>query len=236
MKRAKLNFFMMRQLGILNPERLTFRINVIGAGAVGAATAIALTKMGCSDLLVWDPDKVGEENIATQFYNLASIGMSKVEALARIVEQFSGEQIQAIPSAFTGEEEDRLRGVVISAVDSMEARATIWRAVRLNPAVGLLIDSRLGAEIGLIYTIRPTDLDDIRFYEATLHSDEESAPLPCTARGIIYNSLVMAGLVANQVKKFALGEPLQREIMFDLKNLSLLPNALELDFQSDVFP
>lgn len=233
MKRSRLNFT--RQLGILNPEHLNFRINVIGAGAVGAATTIALTKMGCSDLLVWDPDRVSDENIPNQFYPLDALGQLKVEALAHVVTEFSGIQIHAISRAFTGEEE-RLSGVVVAAVDSMEARATIWRTVRLNPAAGLLIDTRLGAEIGIIYSVRPTDLDDIRFYESTLHSDEESSPLPCTARGIIYNTFVMAGLVASQVKKFALGDPLQREIMFDLKNLSLLPNALELGFQSDVFP
>jgi hypothetical protein len=210
-------------------------LNVIGAGAVGAAACVALTKMGCSNLTVWDFDSVSEVNIANQFYPLDAVGKLKVEALAQVVEQFAGVKIQTVPRAFTGEE--RLAGVVIAAVDTMEeGRATIWRAVRFQPAVSLLLDTRLGGEVGMVYSIRPCDLDDVRFYESTLHSDEEAFAAPCTARGVIYNTLFIAGLVANQIKKFALGEPLSREIIFDLKNLSLLPDTLELSLQSGVYP
>jgi hypothetical protein len=56
----------------------------------------------------------------------------------------------------------------------------------------------------------------------TLYDDEQATNDACTARAIIYNVLSIAGLVANQVKKYAKGERLDREVILDLKTLTLL--------------
>ena len=54
--------------------------------------------------------------------------------------------------------------------------------------------------------------------------DDEADPNACTAQAIIYNTFTVAGLIANQVKKYAKGEHLSREVIFDLKTLTLLVN------------
>jgi hypothetical protein len=78
----------------------------------------------------------------------------------------------------------------------------------------------MGGEVARIYSINPCDPDDIEFYESMLYDDAEATELRCTARAIIYNVFIIAGLIANQVKKFARAEKVVREIIFDLKTLT----------------
>jgi hypothetical protein len=70
--------------------------------------------------------------------------------------------------------------------------------------------------------MRPTDPDDVRFYESTLYSDLEATEETCTAQAVIYNVLNVASLVANVVKRHARGEEVHRELIFDFATLSLL--------------
>jgi hypothetical protein len=213
----------LRQLDIISPELLDFPITVIGCGGIGTPCAVGLAKMGISRMNLWDPDSVEDHNLPNQFVPLASIGHPKVEVLAEVLRQFAVCEPTAVQRAATGEE---AQGVCIVAVDTMKARQAIWRGIRQNPAVPLLIDGRMGAEVGLIYSVYPMEPKDVAFYESSLHADEEALELPCTARAVIYNTLFMAGLIANQVKKYALGEGLSREIIFDLKNLQLLTSEV----------
>jgi hypothetical protein len=49
--------------------------------------------------------------------------------------------------------------------------------------------------------------------------------LPCCARSIIYCPTIVGGLVALILKKYALGERLPREILFDQPRFQLLASA-----------
>lgn len=222
MRTKELNW--MRQLGLVPPEKLQFPITFIGAGGIGSPCTVALAKMGCSNLTIWDFDTVEEHNIANQFYPTNAVGQLKVEALSAVVESFGGLQPHVVPKAFTAGE--CISGVVCACVDTMEARRQIWQAVRLKPAVSLYLDARVAGEIGVLYTIRPCDIHQIRFYEGTLHSDEEALDLPCTERSVIYNGLFVAALVASQIKKYALDQELYDEIVFDLKNTVVLSRKI----------
>lgn len=213
-----MDFF--RQMDIVKGEALEVSITIIGCGGIGSFVTLALAKMGCREITVYDHDTVEEHNIPNQLYRLEDIGRSKVEALAGIVKAYTGFSLGVRPERFDGQ---KPQGMVISAVDSMQARRQIWeRSVRYRAGVPLYVDARMGAEVARIYTIQPSDPDDVRFYEATLHGDEEAFRLPCTARAIIYTGFSIAGLIANQVKKFAMREALKREIIFDHKTLTLV--------------
>ena len=61
-------------------------------------------------------------------------------------------------------------------------------------------------------------------YEKQLYSDEEAVELPCTARATIYNCFMIAALIANQVKRFAVGEPVWSELIMDLATMYLIAN------------
>jgi len=74
-----------RQMGICPPEKLQFPIVVIGAGAIGSATVITLTKMGCSNITVWDDDILNEHNVPNQMCKPSIVGWNKTQALQRLV-------------------------------------------------------------------------------------------------------------------------------------------------------
>ena len=212
----------LRQLNIVPPERLAFPITVIGAGAIGSAAVVTLAKMGCGDITVWDNDVLAEHNVPNQICKPSAVGKPKVEALADLVWELTEVRIQRRNERYRGQ---RLQGVVIAATDNMASRQDVWNRIKLDMAVPLLIDARMGAEFGRIYAIRPCDPEEIDFYESNLYSSADAERLPCSARSIIYCPTVVAGLVALLVKGFALGDHLPVEILFDVPSLRLVTSA-----------
>ena len=209
-----------RQTDLVDIEALETPVTLIGCGGIGSFAAIALAKMGCVHLTVFDDDRVEEQNIPNQFYRPDDIGHLKVECLADLIKNFTGTVIETRAERVQSQ---RLQGIVISGVDSMEGRRRIWdRSIRYRAGVEAYIDARMGAEVARIYTVRPADPDHVRFYERTLYSDDEALQLPCTAQAIVYNSFGIASLVAGQVKRVAMGEAWKREIIFDQKTLTFL--------------
>jgi len=207
----------LRQLDIVSPEMLDFPITLIGCGGIGSPTALALAKMGCSQLTLYDPDVVEEHNLPNQVFSLEAVGQAKAKVLAEVIRQFADCEPVAVQQAVTGEEP--LQGLCIVSVDTMRARKAIWRGIRHNPAVPLLVDARMGGEFGVVYSIHPTEPEEVAFYESTLYSDDEALELPCTAQAVIYNVFIMASLIANIVKRYAVGEEIPKELIADLKLL-----------------
>lgn len=208
-----------RQLDIVPPEKLDFPITVIGAGAIGSGTVTTLAKMGCSNITVWDKDYLEDLNIPSQLCKPSMVGRPKVQALAQLVYELTDIEVKQIFRRYTGQ---RLEGVAIVTADNMACRQNVWKRARLNQKIPLLIDARMGAEFARIYTIRPTNVDGVDFYEKNLYGNDEAERLPCSARSIIYCPTVSAGLIALQVKKFAMNQPLKKEILFDLSTLTLI--------------
>lgn len=209
----------LRQLDIVAPKKLGFPITVIGAGAIGSAAVLTLAKMGCSDITVWDADILEDFNIPNQICKPSMVGRPKVEALTELVYELTEVQIKQVHRRYAGQ---NLKGVVIVTADNMTCRQNVWKRAKLNRKIPLLIDARMGAEFARIYTIRSTNVDEADFYEENLYSNQDTERLPCSARSIVYCPLVVAGLIALQVKKFAIGESLKKEILLDLPNLVLV--------------
>jgi len=210
----------LRQLDLVRPEALETPIHLVGCGGIGSFAALALAKLGCAHLSLYDDDRVEDHNVPNQLFRLGDVGRPKVEALAEILLAFTGARPRAFQRRLEGE---RLQGIVVSGVDRMLTRKTLWqKSVRHRAGIPLYLDGRLGAEICRLYAIRPADPDDVRCYERSLYDDGEALPLPCTASAIIYTGFAMASLVADQVKKFATGETVAREILYDLKTLTLV--------------
>jgi hypothetical protein len=208
----------LRQIEIVSPEKLAFPITVIGAGAIGSATVLTLVKMGCSDITVWDADTLEEVNIPNQLCKPSLIGKPKVEALAQLVYELTEVQIKQINRRYTGQ---NLKGVVVVTVDNMAGRKNVWKRVKLNTKIPLLVDARMGAEFARIYAVCPTNIEQTDFYQQNLYGSDEAEHLPCSARSIIYCPMVIAGFITLLVKKYAVNQPLPREILIDLPNLIL---------------
>jgi len=213
-----------RQLDFFNPtDHGKKKIAIVGSGSVGSFTALSLSKLGMSNMEIYDDDKIEDHNIPNQFFRLDQIGKPKVEALKEIIKAFSGYELTVYPRKF-GEIDQPIAEVVIVATDSMESRKLVWDKCKMNINVKFFIDCRMGGEALKVYTIRPCDTDEVEFYEKTLHSDGKSSELPCSAQTIIYNILVISGLATNQVKKVLTNDNYKKEIVMDLKTLLTILN------------
>ena len=210
-----------RQLDIIDPKNITDTITVIGLGGIGSFVIPILAKMGCPSLAGFEFDEVEDHNIPVQNFRIEDVGKSKGKALQEIVAMFSDTSFTFNHEKFEGQVP--LEGIVISAVDKMSERRVIWESIELNPAVRLYIDARMGGQVAHLFSINPCSPDDIGMYKEKLFSDEEAEELACTARTVIYTVNFIAGLIANQIKKFVNGEELHRQIIWDAQTLSLIP-------------
>jgi len=187
-----------RQLDLIPEKSLTYPITIIGAGAVGSWVALALAKMGLEDITVYDPDTIDLANMNCQFYRLGDVGKKKVEALRQMVLDFTGVELKIIPDYYGGQIHP---GIVISAVDSMDARRSVWESHKDRaPFTRAIIDPRMGAEQALLYVFSPCLGGDQLEYEKTLYSDSQAVQERCTSKATIYTANLLSGLVSKAVK------------------------------------
>lgn len=209
-----------RQFDILPPSATKIPITIIGAGAIGSFTALSLAKMGFEDLAIYDDDKISVENMNCQFYRYTDIGTEKVKALGELIYEFTRVEIKRHSYRYVS---GIFPGVVISAVDSMEARRLIWenhKELAMNTKA--IIDPRMGAENALLYVMNPMNDVDITSYEKSLYTDDEAHRERCTAKSTMYTALLLSGLVCKAVKDLQTTSDYIRTAQWDIKGNSLL--------------
>ncbi len=211
------NQHLTRQLDVLPVSSLGETIHIIGAGAIGSLTALSLAKMGFTNIFVFDDDKVEVENMNCQFYRLSDIGKLKVEALAELIKVFTGTEIEPIAKRYNGE--GPLPGIVISAVDSMSARRTVWEAHEgISPSTKAIVDPRMAVETALLYVMNPMSERDAKAYKATLYTDENAVQERCTAKATMYTAQLLSGLVAKAVKDLVTKSAYPRVVNWSIKD------------------
>ena len=211
------NTSLMRQQGILPSRDMAgIEVTVIGDGGIGSWLLMALSKMGLPSFKIYDADVVQEHNFF-QAFRREDVGKSKVQATEEILMDFAGCAVTAIPEHFVGQE--RLKGIVICAVDSMDVRIDIWHNhVRYNPNISLFVESRMGAEELRVYSLKPTDPDLVRRYEEFLYPSSEAFQAPCSEKSIVYTVFASAGIIGREVKAYLTGEPVAFENILGLKS------------------
>jgi hypothetical protein len=215
----------MRQRGILPVDRVAeLPVWVIGAGATGSAVTLALAKMGCRNIRVFDSDVVEPHNVPCQLYGPRDVGMSKVAALRDLAEQQTGVCIATCIDSYPNGDVPPGGSVVVVCVDSMDARRRIWTSLKRSPAE-LVIDTRMGALTAAVYAIPPRDRNLRQVYETEdLYPSSEAFRAPCTERGIVYGPFGVAAVVGSLVKRFVMGQTLPYEILVDLEAYWMVTN------------
>lgn len=203
----------MRQLGILDPKVCDKKITIIGAGATGSFVALALGKMGMSNMTIYDADKIEEHNFPNQLFPVSMLARNKADATGELVRGFCDIDIDCKPEYF---EDQDLEGVVICALDTMKGRKTILKNCEGNRNVDILIDPRCGPEVFRIYSVDPNMDIECNLYKGTLHSDEESDAMPCTSRTIIYSVLAVSSWVCKIVRQFLMNKEYSQNILVDM--------------------
>lgn len=210
-----------RQSDIIPMSALTTPITIIGCGAIGSFTALALAKMGLTNMTVWDHDVVSVENMSCQWYRKFDIGTNKALALKDLIQSFTEEDITGAPFAFDGKAAFMPTGIVINAVDSMATRREIFESIKKFYGVNWYIDPRMGAEDALLYCMNPHEPGDVKAYESTLYSDAGAVQERCTAKSTMYTACLLSGLVAKTVKNLVCKEDYPRVSQWSIKHNDL---------------
>lgn len=210
--------YYMRQATLL-PTTAHKPVTIIGVGGVGSMASLVLAKMGSINQTLYDHDTVEEHNLPSQLFRLGQEGMPKVAALKENVELLA---IEPRVTAKQMEWDGHTSPVMVCAVDSMATRKAIYERLKPAYSVELYVEARMSAEMVRLYALRPCDPTVQATYEATLYSDEEADPAPCTSRAVAYNTAIIAGLIGSLVKKHLMGEPVPFEIILDLATYGIV--------------
>lgn len=215
------NYFS-RQSGLVTPQQLSVPILIIGAGSIGSWTALALCKMGCTNVTVMDHDAVEEQNIGSQIYTSSDVGARKVTALADKIVFSTETEIKFRPEDWTTPVVNMDAEIIISAVDTMSTRKDIFNALRDGEDTGLhFIDGRMGGNEINLYCLSMDDKEAVARYDKELFTDDIADPTPCSERSIMYNTFVCGGLIASHVARIVNKEPLKFETIVDLMNFTM---------------
>jgi sulfur carrier protein ThiS adenylyltransferase len=201
-----------RQADLVPQARLSeLSITVIGIGAIGRPVALQLAAMGAPRLQLIDPDHVEETNLTTQGYLRGDLGLPKVAALGRLLTLMEPQlQLDLIQDRFRPQQ--RTGEVVFCCVDSITARAAIWRA--LQSQTTFWADARMRGEVMRILTA--TDAVSRRHYGRTLFPQAEAQIGACTAQSTIYTASIAAGLLLHQFVRWLRGQDCDADDSVDL--------------------
>ena len=199
------------------------QVHVIGVGATGSFVAYQLAKMGVRQLHIWDYDQVEEHNIANQVYGLSDVGKNKVDALKERIIADTGIEVTAHNEKVTSATKDRLVGIVYVLVDSMSARKDIFSALKFNPRIELIVETRMSIDCGRIYNVNPMNMEMVQKYEKTLYEDDVAEVSFCgSSLSIIPTAMNIASLASWSVIKNYRGLEQIFETILDYNNNNVI--------------
>lgn len=208
-----------RHRELFNPYEFNTPVNVIGAGATGSWLVMQLARLGITNIKVYDFDSIEEHNVANQAYSMRQVGESKVESLKNNVAFDTGIVIKTAKRY----EEQRLSGYVFLMVDSMAERKRIYENhIKMKSGVKLLIEPRMGLDVGRIYNVNPVSLRENEEYAKTYYSDDETEVSACGASlTVVTSAMTIASWCVRQLINHHAGVELDNEILLDLKYNSI---------------
>jgi hypothetical protein len=213
-----------RQMDIVPLSILNEKITVVGAGAIGSFLVLQLAKMGFSNIEVWDFDSIEVENMSSQFYRFSDIGKKKVFALRDLVWDFTEIKIHALAQKYVSRGTPR---VLVSAVDSMKSRKSIWSTAKGIEGLWF-IDPRMGAMDAALYNARADVSGDRDWYEKTLVSDEDAVQERCTAKATIFTANLLSGLTAKTIVNCLKKEPTLKSAQWSIKYNELICSVRDI--------
>jgi hypothetical protein len=186
-------------------------VTVIGVGAIGREVALQLAAIGVRRLQLVDFDIVDLTNVTTQGYLHSDIGQSKVLAtLAAIAAIDPSVQVEAVADRFRPRME--IGDSVFCSVDSIDARAAIWRSVQGR--CRFWADGRMLGEV--IRVLAVADPASRGHYPTTLFAGAEAQQGSCTARSTIYAASIASGLMVHQFTRWLRNLPVDRDVSLNL--------------------
>ncbi len=206
-----------RQRDLVPHESLqNCHVTIIGVGAVGRNLAIQLAAIGTRNLQLIDFDYVDLSNTTTQGFAVDEIGVPKVQAVEATIRRLDQTiNVETIEDRYRPKQQTG--DFVFCCVDSISARAAIWRTVK--DRCRFWCDARMLGEVIRILVTSESTTD--QHYEASLFAQSEAHVGTCTSRSTIYTASIAAGLMTHQFTRWL------RKIPNDLDtSLNLLSGEL----------
>lgn len=209
-----------KHLSFFDPiNQVNAPIHIIGCGAVGSTLAEMLTRMGCSNLHLYDFDIVTEHNVANQMFYHEQVNMLKTDALTVILKSINPNV--EVKQHDGGYKEQRLSGYVFLCVDDIDLRRQIATAQEFNPHIKAMFDFRLQLTCGQVYTALWNPKEIKGFLDTMQFSHEEAAEAtPTNACGTVLGIIPTCRIavsfgIANFVN-IVKGQPHKRMIIADV--------------------
>lgn len=192
----------LRGRGFFDPDKNTdASCTFVGVGGIGSFASFAVAKLGIPKITLIDPDHVEPHNLPSQMFDTTQAFELKVEAAERNIMSVNPAcEVIACDEYLGYYAPSEYSGIVVSGLDSMAARAELWERVKLNVRCPLYVDARMDGQLIVLYALRPWDLDDIKYYEQTLLTDDEVPTGLCTERAIIDVGFTVAAQITRIIR------------------------------------
>ena len=200
-----------RQEELVPRERILREVvTVIGVGAIGRQVALQLTALGVPKLQLVDFDEVERSNVTSQGYLTDDVGRPKVDATGDACHQIEHLlDVEDIQDRFRPSQE--IGTSVFCCVDSISARAAIWRSVESR--CRFWGDGRM---LGEALRVLVAADQGRKHYATTLFPQAEAQAGRCTSRSTIYAASLAAALLVHQFTRYLRGLPLDVDATFNL--------------------
>ena len=213
-----------KQTDIFNPISQRVKIIVLGIGSLGSWVTLNLAKLGFNNISVYDFDIVEKGNISNQFFKLDNVGEYKVEALKKVVKEFTNIDIEIhnekvdLSTKFQIDHDT----IFVLTFDTLKERKMFFNLIKEIKCE--VLDGRMGGEGYSIQVIDTFDDEDMKKWEKNLNIIPTT--LPCGAKSICYTNLNVASEICNIIKKINNIEVYPKKLMRHMKNY-LIINDLE---------
>lgn len=178
-------------------DQVDINVMIGGAGGIGSWTSLLLSRAGFKPV-VYDFDDLELHNLGGQLYPKKFVGEAKVDALSKVIKDYSDDEIIAFNDKIN--EDSPTHHFVIAAFDNMLARKQMFESwykyMAENPDLrdkGIFIDGRLNAEQMWIYCIKGDNAEICEKYiSECLFDDSEIEEAPCTLKQTSHAAAMIA--------------------------------------------
>jgi len=197
-------------------------VHIIGCGGVGSHLAIALARMGVTELHLYDADKFEPHNLANQHVMTSELGMNKSLAVAEMITRITSCKIYTHQYSVT--EYRELFGVVFVCVDSMNSRKKIMEScLQGYKDIDCVIETRMDSGTGIVHCFDPNNARHCASWWEQFYNDDATENMAGCA-GVVSIISAVLGTVALALRSF--------EAYWTDGNCFNLPNRQYLDFDT----
>ena len=201
-------------------------IHIIGCGAIGSHVAEQLTRLGCSNIHLWDFDRVEPKNITNQMFLDSDIGKDKVDAVEKMMKSINSEiRVFKHPKGISAPY--IVNGYVFLCVDNIDLRRAIVEANRNNPNCICFHDFRMRLTDAQYYFAdrsEPVQMENLLNSMAFTH-EEATEATPKSACGVelsvIYTVKNIVTYGMRNFVGFLQGQKAKNVILTDMESMSV---------------